>query len=337
MESESLHILNEAGVEMIVAIDSTELGPALGGCRWKPYADPEAARQDALALARAMTRKAGLARVALGGGKAVVIGDPRSRSREQLLAFGAFVETLGGRYVTAADMGTGEEEMAVIAERTAHVSGVPRRLGGCGDPAPFTAEGVHLAIEAALSRLGLCFEGVRVAVQGIGRVGSELVRRLLESGASVLAADSNPKVLESLPSDVEIVSPGSIALSACDVFAPCGPPGVLVADRVPDLRCRIVCGAANNPLAEPAVGMLLERRGILYVPDFVANAGGLIHLAVAREGGDDDASHERLRVIPENLAAVMIASEAAGVDLATAAEELALTAVAAGAQSGDLG
>lgn len=333
MEPESLHIGRDAGVEMIVAIDSTLRGPALGGCRWRCYPDSAAARRDALDLARAMTRKAALAGLALGGGKTVVVGDPRERTREQLLAVGAFVDTLEGRYIVAADMGTGQEEMAVMAERTRHVSGLPLRVGGCGDPGPFTAHGVQLAMEAALAHLGLSLEGAKVAIQGVGHVGSVLLLRLLECGANLVVADPDPKALRELPDEVEVVEPEQITRLECDVFSPCGPPGVIGSRLAREIRCRVICGAANNPLAQLEVGAQLAQRGVLYVPDFLANAGGIIHLATALEGGDDAASRAHLSVIPENLERVLALTQSQRVDPATAAEQLALSALAASDQS----
>lgn len=330
-------------LEMIVALDSLadigpradvrRRGPALGGCRWKLYPDLESAKRDARALAAAMTRKAALAGLSLGGGKAVVVGDPRARSEDDLLAFGDFVASLGGRYVTAADMGTNERDMAVIARRTRHVAGLPRELGGCGDPGPFTAEGVELAMRAALAHLGRELAGARVAVQGVGSVGRALVQRLCRAGARVTAADPAPRALEGLPSAVRVVAPEEIARVACEVFAPCGPPAVVGDPLGESLACAVVCGAANNPLAAPGVARRLEARGILYVPDFVANAGGLIHLAVALEGGDDAGTRRRLAVIPENLERVLAHAKARGVDTALAAEELALAAVESAGQS----
>jgi valine dehydrogenase (NAD+) len=281
-----------------------------------------------------MTRKAALARLDLGGGKAVVIGDPERRTREQLLAFGEFVESLDGRYITAADMGTAEEEMAVIGERTRSVAGLPRRIGGCGDPSPFTALGVFMAMERACERSGVPLRGARVALQGVGNVGRELVRRLLEAGAAVVVADPDPGAVANLPGDVEVVAPEAITGQACDVFAPCGPAGVIDAGVAQTLRCRIVCGAANNPLAAADVACVLRQRGILYVPDFLASAGGLIHLAVALEGGDDAASIDRLGVITENLDCVLARSEDEALDTASAAERMALALVSNPASCG---
>jgi glutamate dehydrogenase/leucine dehydrogenase len=323
----AFHTRRHGALEMFVAIDSLARGPALGGCRWKLYPDLESARRDACALAAAMTRKAALAGLSLGGGKAVVVGDPRVRTEAELLAFGDFVASLDGAYVTAADMGTGEREMAVIARRTRHVAGLPRELGGCGDPGPFTAQGVELAIRAALAHAGRELAGAHVAVQGMGSVGRALAEALLRGGARVTAADPAPRALEGLRGEVSVVAPSEILRSACDVLAPCGPPGVIGPAEVESLRCSVVCGAANNPLVDADTAGALEARGIVYAPDFVANAGGLIHLAVALEGGDDAGTRARLSIIPENLERVFAHAKSRGIDSARAAEELALAAV----------
>ncbi len=312
---------------MIITIDSTRRGPALGGCRWKPYPDSMAARADARALATAMTRKAALARLSLGGGKAVVSGDPCKRTREELLAFGDFVESLDGAYITAADMGSGEQQMAIIRERTSHVLGVPRRLGGCGDPGPFTARGVYMALVFAL---GGSVDGARVVVQGTGSVGAALVCLLLEAGASVVASDTSPEALASLSPEVRVVDPGEITSVPCEVFAPCGPSGVLDQKLAGEIPCQVICGAANNPLTDSAVAAVLEERGVLYVPDFLANAGGLIHLAVALEGGDAATTLGRLQVIPDNLEEVQSAVKSAGGDTLSVAELLAERLLAGG-------
>ncbi len=345
VELESLHLERAAGVEMIIAIDSTARGPALGGCRWKPYTDVASARTDASALARAMTLKAALAGLPLGGGKAVVIGDPAERTREQLLALGRFVEALGGDYVAAADMGTSESEMAVISETTSHVIGHPRRLGGCGEPAPHTALGVCLAVEAALAHLGRTLEGASVLVQGAGQVGSRLAELLAGSGAEVSVAETDPAALSALRErvpGVRVVEPQRLLETPCDVLAPCGPPAVI---QSAELACRVVCGAANNPLANRSVASELERRGILCVPDFVANAGGLIYLAAAlaavAEGrpmpDPGGPSRERLRAIPRNLRSVLQRAAREATSPLEAAERSALEALAASKHHQDLG
>jgi len=322
-QAESLHVQNFEGIEMIIAIDSTARGPALGGCRWKLYTSPDAARADARALAGAMTRKAALARLSLGGGKSVVAGDPRTRTREQLLAFGRFVEELGGKYITAADMGTGEQEMVVIRETTSHVAGLPMEAGGCGDPGPFTARGVLLAMRAALEHCDKTLAGARVAIQGVGSVGSEMANLLLAEGADVIVADTDRKRLEDLPGGVRVVAPEAIAHETCDIFAPSGPPNVIDERVARELNCSIVCGAANNPLVSRDVARTLQARGILFVPDYLANAGGLIHLAVALDGGDAKGTLKHLEVIPENLAAVLERAKADNADMATTADRMA--------------
>ena len=328
MPGESLHRQRVCGVEMIIAIDSTRRGPALGGCRWKPYPDAEAACSDARALARAMTLKASLARLRLGGGKAVVVGEPRTRTREQLLAFGEFVESLGGRYVAAADMGTSAEEMGVFAQRTRHVVGLPERIGGCGDPGPWTARGVLLALRVAVeSRDGQSLAGLHVAVQGAGSVGGELIRLLVAAGARVTAADPADDALDALPTQVERASPESIVELAADVFAPCGPPGVIGLEQARRMRARIVCGAANNPLLGVEVARALAQRGILFVPDFLANAGGLISLAVAREGRGRESVARHLEIIPENLLRVLERAKSCGITPLEAAQATASEAV----------
>lgn len=317
-----VHSRRASGVEMFIAVNSLLRGPALGGCRWQLYSDREVAQREAMDLASAMTRKAALADLRLGGGKAVVIGDPAQRSRDQLRAFGDFVESLGGTYITAEDMGTAPEDMAVIRERTGHVIGLPPDQGGCGDPSPHTAEGVFLAIQAALGYLGRRVEAARVAVQGVGAVGQDLVRRLLRAGASVAATDVDPEKLRALPEEVERVEVAEIRRLRCDVFAPCGPPGVLHRTAVCELLCHLVCGAANNPLSGPEAAEELASRRILYVPDFLANAGGLIHLAIAREGGTAEDTRRHLAAIPRNFETVMELVEKEGLNPLEAAERL---------------
>ncbi len=318
----TVHERHACGVAMFIAVDSTLRGPALGGCRWLPYPDEAAARLEAQQLAAAMTRKAALADLPLGGGKAVVMGDPRGRTRDQLLAFGDFVEELGGDYVTAEDMGTTPEALATIAERTRHVIGLPPERGGCGAPSPHTAAGVRLAIEAALGHRGQSLVGAQVAVQGVGAVGFALVKDLVAAGAEVIAADPDEAKLAALPEPVVRVRPNAILSQPCDVWAPCGPPGVLTRETIDVLQAGIVCGAANNPLSDPGVATELHKRGVLYVPDYLANAGGLIHLAVALEGGDVRMTRDRLALIPRNFALVMEVAQRDGVDPWVASERL---------------
>ena len=327
MSGEALYIQKAAGLDMVIAIDSTRRGPALGGCRWRMYPDRHSVRREAEQLARAMTRKAAMAHLSLGGGKAVVLGDPRVRTHEQLVAFGRFVDSLGGRYVTGADMGTDQEAMASIREATRWVTGLPSRLGGCGDPGPSTALGVRMAIERACWHEHLELVGATVAVQGVGSVGGTLARLLYDRGARVRACDPDPDALARLPEGIECVPCDELLEQPCDVFAPCGPGGVIDAELAGSLECRIVCGAANNPLSASAASVRMQERGILYVPDFIANAGGLIRLATDLEGGDESAARRQLAVIPENLDTVLAFAKAEQLDMATAAERIALSRV----------
>lgn len=274
-----------SGVYTIVAVHSTALGPALGGARLWRYGSVGEAIADALRLSEAMTFKAAAAGLDLGGGKAVVIapeggltGEPRAEVMRDL---GDLVESLGGRYVTAEDVGTGAEDMAVIAERTEHVVGVPTELGGSGDPSPITARGVEAAIRACCERRFGSGEldGRRVCVIGLGHVGAALAARLRDAGAELIAADiddAKRALAERL--GASWIDPAKAAASECEVLAPCALGGAVDERNVELLRCEIVCGSANNVLAEDSVADRLAERGILYAPDFIANAGGLINV-----------------------------------------------------------
>jgi leucine dehydrogenase len=273
-----------SGVTIAIAVHSTALGPALGGARMWHYESPADGIEDALRLARAMTYKAAAAGLLLGGGKGVICAPEAERPvgelrRAILLDFGDAVAALGGKYVTAEDVGTGAADMAVIAERTSHVVGLPGEHGGSGDPSPVTARGVLAALRACLGhRFGdSSVRGVRVCVVGAGHVGGRLARLLAGGGAEVMLSDVDPSrraLAEEL--GARWVEPGEAILSECDVLAPCALGGVIDADTVDRLRCAIVCGAANNVLADEAQAAELTRRGIVYAPDFIANAGGLI-------------------------------------------------------------
>jgi leucine dehydrogenase len=272
-----------SGATIAIAVHSTALGPALGGARMWHYETPADGIEDALRLARAMTYKAAAAGLLLGGGKGVICaptphpeGDLR---RAMLLDFGDTVASLDGKYVTAEDVGTGAADMAVIAERTSHVVGLPDERGGSGDPSPVTARGVLAAMRACLEhRFGdPSPRGARVCVVGAGHVGGRLARLLVGAGAEVTIADLDPSrraLAEEL--GARWMEPGEAILADCDVLAPCALGGVIDAATAERLRSGIVCGAANNVLAEDRVALDLTRRGIVYAPDFIANAGGLI-------------------------------------------------------------
>lgn len=293
----------ETGLRAIIAIHNTCRGPALGGLRIFPYADEQRALTDVLRLSRGMTYKSALADLPLGGGKAVIIADPRRHKTPALLeAMGRLVESLGGRYITAEDSGSSEEDMQVISSVTEHVVGLRRQNGGSGDPSPFTAWGVFNALRCAV-RHGLQRDdltGLRVAIQGVGHVGAHLARHLHDAGARLVLADVDSQAVHQLAKELhaEMMSPLDIFDADVDVFAPCAMGAVLDARVCERLKARIVVGAANNQLAVPEIDERLHQRGILYAPDYVANAGGVIEVAWQRR---EDYRHDRVMAHIEGI------------------------------------
>lgn len=318
------------GLKAIIAIHSTVLGPALGGTRFYPYPDEEAALVDVLRLSEGMTLKAAAAGLDLGGGKAVVIGDPDEVATDALLeAYGAAVDRLCGAYVTAEDVGTTVEMMSVVARRTRHVKGLPRELGGSGDPSPMTARGVHVSMQAVAEHLwgDPSLRGRTIAIQGVGKVGAPLARRLAEDGARVLLADIDTEDVEVLAAELgaEIVDSDAILRVDCDILAPCALGAVLSARTIPTLNCAAVVGSANNQLEEDADADRLAARGILYAPDYVVNAGGIVNIAVEVETGfySRDTATERVDRIGARLTEILAAASREGVTPQAAAERLA--------------
>jgi len=280
-----------SGLKAIIAIHNTNLGPALGGCRFWPYATEEEAIKDVLRLSRGMTYKAALANLELGGGKSVIIGDPhKDKTPEKLRAFGRFVERLGGLYSTAEDVGTNPKDMSIIGEVTSHVVGREAKEGGSGDPSIMTALGVFAGIRACVFyKMGKdSLHGVRVGVEGLGHVGIDLVRRLSQAGASLVVTDIDQSVVQTVVHQygATAVGPDEIFSTNIDVFVPCALGGILNDETIPQLKCKIIAGSANNQLAEPYHATALEKREILYAPDYLINAGGLIN--VTYEGPDYD-------------------------------------------------
>ena len=269
------------GLRCIIAIHSTALGPALGGTRFHPYPDDDAALTDVLRLSRAMSYKAACAGLDVGGGKAVVIGDPGTDKTEPLLrAYGRMIESLGGRYVTACDVGTYPADMEVIGRETRWATGRPASHGGAGDSGILTALGVFVAMRAcAQDRWGAdSLAGRHVAVQGVGKVGRRLVEHLLADGAKVTVTDVDQDTVATLADEagVDTVAPDEILDVDADVFSPNALGAVLTADSIPRLQVEVVCGGANNQLGTDEDDDRLAERGILYAPDYVVNAGGLI-------------------------------------------------------------
>jgi leucine dehydrogenase len=324
------------GLYVIVAVHSTALGPALGGARLWHYRAPGDAIADALRLSKAMTFKAAAAGLDLGGGKAVLCSDDElggGRRRELMLDLGDVVESLGGRYITAEDVGTGTEDMAVIRERTSHVVGLPAALGGSGDPSPLTARGVESAIRACCEgRFGSPdLSGRRVCIVGLGHVGSRLAERLLAAGAEVVAADidsAKRPLAEKLGAAwTDAASPMT---TSCEVLAPCALGGAIDRDNLESLRCEIVCGSANNVLAEDRLAEELASSGIVYAPDFIANAGGLINVYAEIHGLDAARTAQLVDGIGETIAVILAEARERATTPLEAARELAAERLEAG-------
>jgi leucine dehydrogenase len=323
---------SRSGALMSIAVHSTRLGPALGGARMWHYPSPSDGVTDAMRLARAMTYKAAAACLDLGGGKGVICAPAEKRPqgdlrRAILLDFGDAVESLEGRYVTAEDVGTGAADMAVIAERTPHVVGLPRERGGSGDPSPVTARGVLAAIQASLEhRFGTAsLSGRRVCLIGAGHVGGQLARLLTVGGAALTISDidsSRQRLAREL--QASWAEPAEAATLACDVLAPCALGGAISEENVGDLRCEIVCGAANNLLADEDLAELLAERGILYAPDFIANAGGLISVYAELHGLGRPEVVRLVEGVGANLRRVFEEADAEGTTPLAAARRLAL-------------
>lgn len=318
----------ETGLRTIIAIHDTSLGPALGGTRFYPYVDEDAALRDVLRLAKGMTLKSAAAGLDLGGGKAVIIGDPaKSWSEDLIRSYGRVIDSLGGRYVTAEDVGTTVQDMVLISKETPWVSGLPLEDGGSGDPSPATARGVMAALRAIGERLWGSDDlaGRRLAVQGVGKVGMDLVRRLTEAGAETIVADPNAAAVAFA---VETYGSKAVPIEEvydieCDVFSPCALGAVLNDGTIPRLRCTAIAGSANNQLAVDHDVERIVDRGILYAPDFVVNAGGVINIAVETDGYSLERAAVMVDRIYNNLTSVFETADAEGLDPQTAAMRFA--------------
>ena len=318
----------ESGLRAIIAIHDTSLGPALGGCRMYPYASEEDALRDVLRLSRGMTYKAAAAGLDLGGGKAVIIGDPRRQKTPALLqAMGRAVDRMAGRYITAEDVGTTVADFAEVQKTTRHVVGLPIELGGTGDPSPTTALGVFIGLEAAARHRwsGQTLSGRTVAVQGLGNVGWHLCGYLAEAGAKLVVADvdEDRTARAAAAFSAQVVHPQAIYAVESDIFAPCAMGAVLNDETLPQLRCAIIGGAANNQLARDAHGERLRDRGILYAPDFVINAGGMIRVALERNGFEQSRLDDGLNGLGATLSAIFERADRDGMPTQAAAIELA--------------
>lgn len=310
---EALHLVQDSasGLCAVIAIHNTRLGPALGGCRYLPYGDERSVIEDAIRLARCMSYKAALAGLQHGGGQAVILREPHVENRAALFeAFGRFIETLGGRYITATDSGTSSADMDCIALHTQHVTSTREQ----GDPSSHTALGTLTGIRAtAMARLGSDdLEGLRVAIQGLGSVGFALAEMLHAAGVELWVSDLDGGRVQLAVEqfDAHPVACEALLGTPCDILAPCGLGPVLDRQTVAHLRCAAVAGAANNQLASPDMAELLEGRGILYAPDYVINAGGLIHVALRHRGESASAVTAHLACISQRLTEIYAHAQA---------------------------
>jgi glutamate dehydrogenase/leucine dehydrogenase len=321
---------DETGLRAIVAIHSTVLGPGLGGTRYYPFASEQDALVDVLRLAKGMAYKHAVCGNDLGGAKAVIIGDPRTaRSDALIVEYAKLVDRLVGRYLTAEDVGTTQADMDLIRTITPHVTGVSESLGGSGDPSPATAWGVFHALKAVAERLwdDSSLEGRHVAIAGIGKVGSALARHLAAEGCRLTLADVRAVVAAALADALgaRTVDPSNVHQVECDVLSPCALGATINEHTVPELRCAAVCGCANNQLATDEDGDRLATAGVLYAPDYVVNAGGVIN--IADELGPDGYNRERawrqVATIHDTLSRVFAVAADEGITPAAAADRIA--------------
>lgn len=319
-----------SGLRCIIALHSTALGPGLGGTRMYPYETEDEALEDVLRLSQGMTYKAACAGLDLGGGKAVIIGDPATDKSEPLLrAYGRFVASLGGRYVTACDVGTTPADLAIVGRETRWATGGPIHEGGSGDSGVMTAWGVHLAIKATVHRIfgSSDLEGRHVSVLGLGKVGGRVAQHVLDEGGRVTVADIRPEATAAFADHerAEVVDVDELPLVEADVLSPNALGGLLTDDLVGKLQVEAVCGGANNQLAVPEVAETLHRAGILYAPDFVVNAGGLISVSdeLHPDGWSEQRVRERAGRIDDTLQEIFDEAEDSDVPTAVAANVVA--------------
>ena len=317
----------ESGLKTIIGIHSTVLGPALGGCRMWPYSDEAAALRDVLRLARGMTYKAAVAGLKLGGGKAVIIGDSRTEKTTQLLkAFGRCVDSLGGRYITAEDVGMKVNDIDTIRTQTKHAVGGSNE-GGSGDPSIMTAFGTFQGMKAALKFAGLGedFEGVRVAIQGVGNVGYHLSSYLSAAGAKLYVTDIYPNQIERVIKEFGAtpVGPDEIYSVDCEVFAPCALGAILNTKTIPQLQAKVIAGCANNQLETESNGFELFKRGVVYAPDYAINAGGLINVAAELDGYNKEVVLGKVSQIHNTIMSILMRSKDEGIPPHVAADRVA--------------
>src|SRR5262245_14319140 len=318
-----------SGLHALIAVHDTTLGPSLGGMRMLPYPSEDEALFDVLRLAKGMTYKSAIAETGLGGGKSVILDDPKKKSRELFEAMGAFIDHLGGRYITAEDMNIGIPDLEIVRTQTRWVSGLKREAGSSGNPSPYTAWGCLQGMRAVLENVWGKddFRGKRFLLQGVGAVGGRMAELLAERGAHVIICDINPQRVKELQRKhgFEAVPDEGHESVPCDVYAPCARGATLNDESIPRLRCRAVAGCANNQLREPRHAEVLKRRGILYAPDYVINAGGIINVGMefAPGGYDEKRSMARIDRIYDALRKVFALAKEHDIDTREAAEHMA--------------
>jgi leucine dehydrogenase len=313
------------GYKGILAVHSTKLGPALGGTRFWQYATDDEAITDALRLSRGMTYKNAVAGLHLGGGKSIIIGDNKTKDREKIFrAHGRFVESLGGRYITAEDVGTSTKDMSYVQMETSHVAGL---AGKSGDPSPVTAHGVFRAVQASANRKwgSDSLEGKTVAIQGCGSVGSYLAKELSAAGAKLIVSDIDSAKAARVAqlTGAKIVEGDAIFTADADIFSPCALGGIINDTTIPKLKVEIVAGGANNQLLEERHGDALQAKGILYAPDYVANAGGVINVYGEVVGWDEQRALDKAEDIYDTILKVFDIAEAKHIPTYEAADRLA--------------
>lgn len=318
----------QSGLKAIIVIHDTTLGPALGGTRMWTYASEEEAIEDALRLARGMTYKNAAAGLNLGGGKTVIIGDPRKDKNEAMFrAFGRYVQGLNGRYITAEDVGTTVEDMDIIHQETDFVTGISPAFGSSGNPSPITAYGVYRGMKAAAKESfgSDSLEGKVVAVQGVGNVAYTLCHYLHEEGAKLIVTDINKEAVKRAVEEfqAEAVDPNDIYQVTCDIYAPCALGATINDETIPQLTAKVVAGSANNQLKETKHGDMLHERGVVYAPDYVINAGGVINVADEMNGYNKERAMKKVETIYDNIAKVIEISKRDGIPTYLAADRMA--------------
>lgn len=323
-----------SGLKAIICIHDTTLGPALGGARMWMYESEEEAIIDVLRLARGMTYKNAAAGLNLGGGKAVIIGDPRKDKSEALFrAFGRYIQGLNGRYITAEDVGTSVEDMDIIHMETRYVTGISPAFGSSGNPSPVTAYGVYRGMKAA-AKVAFgddSLKGKVIAIQGVGNVAYSLCKYLVEEGAKLVVTDINKENVNRAVQEfgAEAVSPDSIYDVECDIFSPCALGAIINDETIERLKCKVIAGSANNQLKEDRHGDMLEQKGIIYAPDYVINAGGVINVADELQGYNRERAMKKVEAIYDNILKVFEIAKRDGIPSYQAADRMAEERIAA--------